>query len=207
MLTPRPVSACVTSRTMPGRSSPTISSVTSRAGFSSPAAPRSIETRRPDGASFASADSSGMRLSSGTLTSTTPANLPASRTERLSSHVPRCAATACEISLTTPGRSSPTKVRTSRVVMKLSWNRCVETSSAFLRVQASEGAAPQITIQAGEMGNSTNWLSFPATAIVGVETAPRNAPESARQHRRQMDDCVAPKRRSSHGRFQGGRDG
>src|SRR6185437_7969450 len=46
-----------------------------------------------------------------------PANLPASRADRLSSQVPPCAATACEIALTSPGRSSPTKVRTSGVVM------------------------------------------------------------------------------------------
>ena len=118
MLTPRRVSACVTSRTMPGRSLPTISSVTTRCGFSdSAAAPRSTETRRPEGASFASADSSGMRFSSGTRTSTTPANLPASRTERLSSQVPPKSTTFSEIALTSPGLSSPTKVRTSDVVM------------------------------------------------------------------------------------------
>ena len=117
MLTPRRVSACVTSRTMPGRSLPTTSSWTVRAGLSdSAAAPRSIETRRPEGASFASADSSGMRLSSGTLTSTTPANLPASRTERLSSQVPPKATTFSEIALTSPGLSSPTKVRTSGIM-------------------------------------------------------------------------------------------
>src|SRR3984957_13254004 len=119
MLTPRRVSACVTSRTMPGRSLPTISNVTTRAGFStSAAAPRSIDTCRPEGASFASADSSGMRFSSGTLTSTTPANLPASRTERLSSQVPPKSKTFSEIALTSPGLSSPTKVRTSDVMMR-----------------------------------------------------------------------------------------
>src|ERR1700733_1241563 len=117
MLTPSPVSACVTSRTMPGRSLPTISSVTTRPGFSaSPAAPRSIETRRREGAAFPSADWRGMRLSSGTLTSTPPANLPASRTERLSSQVAPQSATLSEMALTSPGLSSPTKVRTSDVM-------------------------------------------------------------------------------------------
>ena len=49
--------------------------------------------------------------------STTPANLPASRADRLSSQVAPLAATFSEIAFTSSGLSSPTKVRTSGVVM------------------------------------------------------------------------------------------
>ena len=53
-----------------------------------------------------------------------PANLPASRTDRLSSQVAPEAATFSEIALTRPGRSSPTKVSTSGVVMdRPPWRR------------------------------------------------------------------------------------
>src|SRR3984957_18315365 len=131
---------------MPGRSLPTTSSATRRAGFSaSPAAPRSIETRKPEGASFASADSSGMRFSSGTRTSTTPANLPASRTERLSSQVPSNSTTFSEIALTSPGLSSPTKVRTSDVM-----TRAPNGSPASL----SQNEAAQVGVR-GEVADVT----------------------------------------------------
>src|SRR5208282_3746552 len=80
-------------------------------------APRSTVTRRPAGSRSRSDASRAARLSSGTLMSTTPANLPASRADRLSSQVAPQAATFSEIAFTSPGLSSPTKVRTSGVVM------------------------------------------------------------------------------------------
>ena len=108
-----------------------------------------------------------MRFSSGTLTSTTPANLPASRTERLSSQVPPKSTTFSEIALTSPGLSSPTKVRTSDVVMG--------GGSLRQRVYPSYAAADPALLQ-----NGRTLTLFRLGAIVA---ASRVKPENERPRR------------------------
>jgi hypothetical protein len=81
MLTPRSVSALVTSRTMPGRSLPRMSSLMRRDGLSADGAPCSIRTCSPPFSSRRSDASSSAAFVSGTLTSTMPANLPARSAE------------------------------------------------------------------------------------------------------------------------------
>ncbi|CAB4588628.1 unannotated protein [freshwater metagenome] len=91
MLTWWAARARVMSWTMPGRSAPTRSSVRRvvPATGSSPAAPRStVTSRRPSAPRGRSAATSASAESSGTETTTMPANLPARRAIWLRSQLP-----------------------------------------------------------------------------------------------------------------------
>ena len=167
MLTPRPVSAWVTSRTMPGRSLPRISSLRSARAFPRRGAALDRYVQRRFERACERIRASGFppeRWRAGrrrTCRRAAPSGFRA---------MSRAGRDPCEISLMRPGRSSPTKVRTSGTIEKLLLEPVRRALlPPLLRVSGqAKGRAPQITIQAGEMGNSTNWLSFPATAIVGV---------------------------------------
>ena len=121
MLTPRRVSASVTSRTMPGRSAPTRSQRDQSVSLGAGAAGTLCEWSpcRPAVSRPLSAPARPRRSSSGTATSTMPANSPARRAAALEPGPPS-ERRPLRDRVDQPRPSRPTKVSTSGVVMSVS---------------------------------------------------------------------------------------